>query len=57
MALQAPSELLVELLRLERERKEILSLAQAWAIENQDIEELMTDKIQKAIKEASSSPL
>lgn len=54
MTFQVPSDFLTELLRLEREKNEVLSLADSWGIERSEQEERSSmDKLKKSIREAS----
>jgi|TARA_Y100000780_G_C13695685_1_gene421691 hypothetical protein len=53
MAIQVPSDFLTELLKLEREKSKVMSLAQAWGLELQDQEEQISDQMKKSIKEAA----
>jgi hypothetical protein len=53
MAIQVPSDLLAELLRLEREKSKIMALAEAWGLETLETEEIMREEMKRSIKKAS----
>ncbi len=55
MTFQVPSDFLTELLRLEREKSKVLSLADSWGVDLQEQEEKASESLKNSIKEASSS--